>query len=109
MGIEVISHSETFVVENDFLINTVEKKMTQCLKDKDHVVIPNSVAEIGNEAFYNCKSLESVVIPESVTKIGNNIFCPWKSSLKSIIIPKGKREYFKGLLMERYHKFLKEE
>jgi len=38
------------------------------------VVIPKSVAKIGREAFYGCSNLQSVVIPKSVTKIGNEAF-----------------------------------
>ena len=49
-------------------------------------VIPDSVTEIGDDAFYGCSSLKSVDIPDSVTKIGKSAFC-WCSSLKSIDIP----------------------
>ena len=40
----------------------------------DNTVIPDSVTEIGEEAFSKCEKLTSVNIPESVTKIGNNAF-----------------------------------
>ena len=48
--------------------------------------IPNSVTEIGNEAFANCSSLTSVTIPDSVTEIGEQAFYKC-SSLTSITIP----------------------
>ena len=38
------------------------------------LVIPNTVAEINSNAFYNCTSLTSVEIGDSVTIIGSNAF-----------------------------------
>ena len=52
----------------------------------EHVVISDSVTEIGDWAFCGCASLESITIPDSVTKIGDGAFCGCKS-LKSVIIP----------------------
>ena len=37
-------------------------------------IIPNSVVEIGANAFYNCQSLETITIPNSITKIGISAF-----------------------------------
>ena len=52
--------------------------------------------------------MQSIVIPDSVTKIGWDVF--WDcTSLQSIFIPQGKREYFERLLDKRYYKLLKEE
>ncbi len=51
------------------------------------VKIENGVTNIGEYAFYNCKSLTSITIPDSVTIIGNKAFCNC-SSLASITIPK---------------------
>lgn len=48
-------------------------------------IIPNSVAEIGDNAFYNCESLDIITIPRSVSKIGNSAFNAC-SSLSSIIL-----------------------
>ena len=52
------------------------------------ITIPNSVTSIGSGAFYYCSSLTSIVIPNSVTSIGGVAFggC---SSLTSITIPNG--------------------
>ena len=50
------------------------------------VAIPNSVTNIGNDAFYGCSSLASVTIPNSVTSIGEGAFC-YCISLTSVTIP----------------------
>ncbi|MBR6751096.1 MAG: leucine-rich repeat domain-containing protein, partial [Clostridia bacterium] len=39
------------------------------------IEIPNSVTSIGSSAFYYCDSLTSIVIPSSVTSIGSEAFC----------------------------------
>jgi len=40
----------------------------------ESITIPNSVTSIGTAAFYDCSSLQSVTIPNSVTSIGNSAF-----------------------------------
>ena len=46
--------------------------------DKDalpaNLVIPEGVTKIGNDAFYDCKSLESVTLPKSLVEIGSEAF-----------------------------------
>lgn len=42
--------------------------------DVKEYVIPNSITEIGDRAFYGCSSLQSIVVPDSVTKIGDWAF-----------------------------------
>ena len=50
------------------------------------VIIPDSVTEIGGSAFYECSSLTSVIIPDSVTSIGKYAFSHCYN-LTSITIP----------------------
>lgn len=38
------------------------------------VVVPDSITEINNYAFYNCDSIKSIRIPKNVTSIGEYVF-----------------------------------
>ena len=49
------------------------------------VIIPNSVIEIGSDAFYGCTQLTSVDIPESVTVIGSWAFADC-ASMKNLTL-----------------------
>jgi len=49
------------------------------------VTIPNSVTNIGDNAFFYCTSLKNVTIPNNVTSIGKDAFS--KSGITSITIP----------------------
>ena len=52
------------------------------------VTIPDSVASIGDKAFYGCSGLTSVTIPDSVTSIGSSAFYNC-SGLTSVTIADG--------------------
>ena len=52
------------------------------------LVIPDSVTNIGDYAFWGCTSLKSLVIPDSVTSIGDYAFDDC-TSLSSLVIPEG--------------------
>lgn len=47
---------------------------------------PQSVTDIGSNAFYNCTSLANITIPERITKIGAYAFFNC-TSIKSVTIP----------------------
>ena len=57
-----------------------------CRDKATSVTIPDSVTEIGNNAFSYCTSLTSITIPDSVTSIGSSAFS-YCTSLTSITIP----------------------
>ena len=98
---------------SDFVI-VGEKILYKYKGKKEYVVIPEKVEIIGNEAFYNCKSLTNVIIPNGVTEIGSYSFGECTSlvnvnipnsvikigsaafkncrSLKNLIIPEGVTE-----------------
>ena len=50
------------------------------------VSIPETVVEIGNQAFYGCKSLTSITLPSKLQSIGSEAFCRAGIS-GSLVIP----------------------
>ena len=79
------------------------KKVTEIETDKDEwgssigafsscganfisIIIPSSVTTIGDNAFYECRSLKSINIPKEVKTIGTSAF-DWCKGLTSVTIP----------------------
>ena len=73
----------------------------ECKSLKD-VIIPDSVTSIGDCAFVRCVSLTGVTIPDSVTNIGIGAF-GFCSSLTHISVSEGNRNYCQldGVLFDR--------
>ena len=116
----IVSHSKFFTVDREALYDQKKKLLIAYFSKGYHFVIPNSVTNIGDDAFWGCTSLQSIVIPNSVTSIGDYAFSLCKSlqsivipnsvtsigkrafedceSLRAIIIPKGSRKKFEKLL-----------
>lgn len=56
----------------------------------NYIILPDTIEEIGDYAFYHCENLEYVYIPDTVTRIGNNAF--WICDKLSFIeVPDGTR------------------
>ncbi len=60
------------------------------------ITIPNSVTEIGEDAFYGCEGFESIKLPDGMTEIGDRAFAGCKVS--SIILPDGLTSIGQGAL-----------
>lgn len=62
-------------IENGLVyLNSSKTRLVGCPINSTNVSIPNSVTEIGNNAFSFCKSIDSIRIPSSVTNIGDFAF-----------------------------------
>lgn len=93
-GIEYFANLETFSCEGNTKIKTIDlsynKKITSIdfdgCKSLTGVILPNSVAEIGNYAFHGCIALINIIIPNGVTMIGKSAFYGCYG-LTSIAIP----------------------
>lgn len=73
--IEVESSSNDFSCENGILYNKTKTKLVACpYLYPGSLVIPNTVTEIQNSAFANCKNLTSVTIPATLTIVPNYAF-----------------------------------
>ena len=57
----------------------------------DSITLPETVKEIGANAFTNCSRLQKINIPEGVTKIGSSAFANC-AKLKQLVLPSGLKE-----------------
>ncbi len=76
INIYVSPNNKRYSSEDGILFNkdkTVVEKYPEGRPQKEYSV-PEGVAQIGSEAFENCKELTEVIIPESVTVIGWSAF-----------------------------------
>ena len=81
-----VSNSPRFVIKNNFLIDTVEKRIIAFFSDEKEVVIPDGITHIGDGAFSAFNNISNVVFPSCLTHIGNDAFS-WCDGLVSISMP----------------------
>ena len=87
--IKVSEDNKYFTSENGILYDKKKKVLIQCPEAKSgEIKIPESVTNIGEEAFEYCQNITSIIIPESVTNIGRVAFKSCEN-LTSVIIPQG--------------------
>lgn len=73
-------------IDDVLILNKAGTKVIMASRNATTYNIPNTVTEIGQNAFYGCSKITSITIPDSVTTIGAGAFesC---SSLTEITIP----------------------
>ena len=82
----IVEKGNTYYDSRDNCNAIIETKSNTLINGCKNTIIPNSVTNIGIEAFYGCSGLTSIVIPNSVTNIGSEAFYGC-SGLTSIVIP----------------------
>ena len=82
----IVEKGNTYYDSRDNCNAIIETKSNTLINGCKNTIIPNSVTNIGIEAFYGCSGLTSIVIPNSVTNIGSDAFYGC-SGLTSIVIP----------------------
>lgn len=64
---------ETVTFENDSLLTSLNSTFWGCSNLKN-ITLPNTVVELKNQAFRECKKLTDIVIPQNVTSIGPSFY-----------------------------------
>ncbi|MBR5678070.1 MAG: leucine-rich repeat protein [Paludibacteraceae bacterium] len=74
----VVDNANTKYDSRDNCNAIIETSSCKLILGCKNTIIPNSVTNIGEDAFYACNSLTSITIPNSVTSIGESAFgyCP---------------------------------
>jgi hypothetical protein len=82
----VISRGAAIIGDYAFDNSSEWNEATNGLDDVEEVIIPDTVTQIGREAFQALLSLKSIDIPDSVTRIGKAAFS-YCHALKKVKLP----------------------
>ena len=76
------SLEEVELISGTSIANGAFKKFNNLCR----IVLPDTITEIGESAFFGCASLESIKLPDSITSLEKNVFSGCYA-LKEIVIP----------------------
>jgi uncharacterized Fe-S cluster-containing radical SAM superfamily protein len=86
--IEIEPGNETFILENDLLIDIVHHVLIRSFSNSSNIAIPSDIEILGQSSFSNCKLLSSISFESDshLRQFGASTFS--YSSLKSIVVPR---------------------
>jgi hypothetical protein len=86
-SISIESGNETFVIENDILIDVLHHKLIRNFSKSSKIEIGMNIEIVGSQCFSSCKSVSSITfeLNSHLTQIESEAFSD--SSLQSILIP----------------------
>jgi hypothetical protein len=86
--ISIESGNNTFVLENDFLIDVLHHKLIQNFSKSSGIEIGRNIEIVGSNCFSSCKSLSSITFESNshLRRIESEVFS--FSKLQSILIPR---------------------
>ena len=82
-SLQIATSNPFYKFVSGLLLTKNGKTLISCIKN-DNVIIPDTVENIGNSAFFGSK-ITNITIPDNVKSIGSYAF--YYSNLKSVIIP----------------------
>lgn len=82
-----VFYDETDIVEDGMIFNSSKNIIKYASRNSinENYTIPESITEIGDNAFRYCDNLSTLIIPEGMKSIGKNAFV--NCTLKSLHIP----------------------
>lgn len=78
--------SPNYAVEGKILYTADKKRIVSCLTNAAMVIVPKTVATIGDKAFARRRELKKIVLPDGVKTIGEAAFADC-DALEEVVIP----------------------
>ncbi len=85
-GENLFAYSSLETIEFESGVTTIPNKFCDSAQELHTVVLPESVTEICDNAFYRCSNIEAIDLPQGLRLIGENAFAQC-FRLKDITIP----------------------
>ena len=83
--LQVENHSRNYIFDEGIIYNKYLTSVIGCLNgtQAEEVILPETIAAINRNSFWNCKGIKKLVIPKNVRRIGYNPFAGCENMLLS--------------------------